>query len=135
MPHNYYLYNNPDNNLLTWIPWDNNEALQTGNMGGSLPLNFSGLTASEWPLIGYLYADETYKAIYDNYVQETIDGPFETSYIQNVYDTYAALVEPYATSEVSGYTFLNNSSDFQQAITTLKAHAASRASAVQNYLD
>ena len=32
MTHNYYLYNNPDNNLLTWIPWDNNEALQTGNM-------------------------------------------------------------------------------------------------------
>ncbi len=35
MPHNYYLYNNPDNNELTWIPWDNNEALQEGNMGGS----------------------------------------------------------------------------------------------------
>jgi spore coat protein H len=40
MTHNYYLYNNPDNNLLTWIPWDNNEALQNSKMGGSLRLTF-----------------------------------------------------------------------------------------------
>lgn len=33
MTHNYYLYNNPENSLLTWIPWDNNEALQDGKMG------------------------------------------------------------------------------------------------------
>lgn len=52
MTHNYFSYNNPANGLLTWIPWDNNEALQTGKQGGSLNLNFSGLNASQWPLIG-----------------------------------------------------------------------------------
>ena len=135
MPHNYYLYNNPDNSQLTWIPWDYNEALQEGNMGGSLDLDFSDLASSEWPLIEYLYADEVYKATYDNYVQETIEGPFETSYIQSVYTTYSSLIEPYATSEVSGYTFLNSSSDYYQAISTLNQHAASRASAVSQYLD
>ena len=135
MEHNYYLYNNPDNNLLTWIPWDNNEALQTGKMGGSLPLDFSGMNDSEWPLIGYLYADEVYKAKYDAYVQETIDGPFETSYIQSVYDAYAALIEPYATSEVPGYSFLNNPAGFNQAITSLHQHAESRSSAADQYLD
>ena len=135
MEHNYYLYNNPDNSLLTWIPWDNNEALQTGKMDGSLPLDFSGLNNSEWPLIGYLYADEVYKAKYDTYVQETIDGPFETSYIQSVYASYSSLIGPYATSEVSGYTFLNSSSSFHQAITTINQHAVNRASAVDQYLD
>ncbi|WP_273276290.1 CotH kinase family protein, partial [Maribacter polysiphoniae] len=54
MEHNYYLYNNPDNNLLTWIPWDNNEALQDGKQGGSLNLDFSDLSSATWPLIGYL---------------------------------------------------------------------------------
>lgn len=35
MSHNYYLYNNPDNGLLTWVPWDNNMALGDGvGMGG-----------------------------------------------------------------------------------------------------
>ena len=135
MEHNYYLYNNPDNNLLTWIPWDNNEALQTGKQGGSLSLNFSDLSSNNWPLIEYLYKDEVYKAKYDSYVQAVIEGPFETSYIQGVYDTYANLVEPYATSELNGYSFLNNSSSFYSAISELKSHASSRSSAAQNYLD
>jgi len=135
MEHNYYLYNNPDNGLLTWVPWDNNEALQTGKMGGSLPLDFSGLNDSEWPLIGYLYADEVYKEKYDAYVQETVDGPFETSYIQSVYAQYSALIEPYATSEVPGYSFLNNPAGFNQAITSLYQHAESRSAAADQYLD
>ena len=135
MEHNYYLYNNPDNNLLTWIPWDNNEALQDGKMGGSLNLNFSDLSNNDWPLIEFLYNDEVYKAKYDAYVQAVINGPFETSYIQGVYDTYSSLVEPYGTTEVPGYTFLNSSSNFNSAINTLKSHASSRKTAAQNYLD
>ncbi|MDP5230741.1 MAG: CotH kinase family protein [Cellulophaga sp.] len=133
MEHNYYLYNDPSTNLLNWIPWDNNEALQTGKQGGSLNLNFSNLSG-DWPLISYLYADEVYKAKYDEYVQETINDPFNATYIQGVYDTYSALVEPYATTEISGYTFLNNPSEFQQAISSLKTHASSRAAAVNSYL-
>ncbi len=134
MTHNYFLYNNPDNNLLTWIPWDNNEALQTGNMQGSLPLNFSGLSSSQWPLIGYLYADPVYKAQYNSYVKEVIDGTFNTSTIQSTYTAYASLIEPYATSEIKGYTFLSSTSDFQSAISTLKTHATQRAAAVKTYL-
>lgn len=135
MTHNYFLYNNPDTGKLNWIPWDNNEALQTGNQGGSYALNFQGLSSSSWPLIGYLYSDEVYKAQYDAYVQEVVNGPFNTVTMQALYDTYAALLEEAATSEVSGYTFLNSSSDFQSAINTLKSHVSSRASAVNSYLN
>ena len=135
MTHNYFLYNNPDTNKLTWIPWDNNEALQTGKRGGSHALNFSGLNASEWPLIGYLYQDSVYKAKYDGYVQEVIDGAFNETTIQALYDSYASLIEEYATSEVSGYTFLRNSSEFQSAVSQLKTHVSSRKTAVNNYLD
>tara|TARA_R110001583_G_scaffold160872_1_gene312779 strand:+ start:53943 stop:55382 length:1440 start_codon:yes stop_codon:yes gene_type:complete len=135
MEHNYYLYNNPDNDLLTWIPWDNNEALEDGKQGGSLNLNFSNLSSDDWPLIEYLYEDDVYKAKYNAYLQATIDGPFETSYIQGVYDTYSDLIEPYATSEITGYTFLNSSSSFYSGITTLKSHAANRTTAVNNYLN
>lgn len=134
MTHNYYLYNNPTTNKLTWIPWDNNEALQTGKQGGSLSLNFSGLNASEWPLISYLYQDPVYKAKYDTYVQEVVDGPFETSSMQALYISYGDLIEPYATAEVRGYTFLNSSTSFQSAITTLKSHVSSREAAVSSYL-
>ncbi len=54
MTQNYYLYNNPDNGKLTWIPWDNNEALQDGKMGGALDLDFSNIESGAWPLIEFL---------------------------------------------------------------------------------
>ena len=134
MPHNYYLYNNPDNGLLTWIPWDNNESLQEGKQGGALDLDFSNLSASEWPLIGNIIADDTYKARYNALLSEVMAGAFETSSTQALYDNYSALVGPYATSEISGYTFLNNSNDFANEITALKSHASARATAVSTYL-
>lgn len=135
MTHNYYLYNDSDTGKLNWIPWDNNEALQYGKMGGSLPLDFSGLNSSEWPLIGYLYQDTVYKEQYDVYVQEIVDDAFSVSNIQSQYATYSTLIEPYATSELDGYTFLNNSADFQIAVSELNSHVSQRKVAVDNYLD
>ena len=135
MTHNYFLYNNPDTARLSWIPWDNNEALQRGNAEGALSINFSNLNDSQWPLIGYMYADETYKTQYDTYVQETIDNAFNTSTIQAKYATYSALLEPYATTEVEGFTFLNSSSDFQIAINELNNQVLERTSTASSYLN
>jgi hypothetical protein len=135
MTHNYYIYNNPATNKLTWIPWDNNESLQNGKQGGSLPLNFSGLNNAAWPIIGYMYADEVYKAKYDVYVKETIDNYFVVSDMDALYTQYAALVEPYATSENEGYTFLNSSTSFYTAISSLKSHVSDRNTAANSYLD
>jgi hypothetical protein len=134
MTHNYFLYNNPDTKKLTWIPWDNNEALQAGKQQGALPLNFAGLNSSQWPLIGYLYRDPTYKAKYNSYVSEIVKNGFDANSISATYTKYAALVEPYATIEISGHTFLRNSSEFQLAISELKSHATQRSTAVKTYL-
>ena len=135
MPHNYYLYNDPDTDKLTWIPWDNNEALQEGrNQGGALALDFSNLDADSWPLIGKLYADETYRAQYNAYLMEVIENAFETTATKALYDYYSDLVGPYATTERSGYTFLNGSFGFYRAIDELKNHASSRDMEVYRYL-
>ncbi len=135
MTHNYYLYNNPDTGKMTWINWDNNEALQEGKGGGSLALDFSDLESGRWPLIEYLYADDVYRSRYDAYVAEIIVGAFNTSTIQATYAAYASLIEPYATTEIAGYTFLHGSGDFRMAISELNLHASQRASAVGTYLD
>ncbi len=132
---NYYLYNDPDNSKLTWIPWDMNEALEEGKMGGALELDFSDIQSGAWPLIDYLYADAVYKAKYDEYVEETKDVFFEENMMKAIYTNYSALIETYATTERNGYSFLNSSSDFQQAVSALNQHVSSRASAVTNYLD
>ncbi|MCK0145788.1 CotH kinase family protein [Arenibacter sp. F26102] len=135
MTHNYYLYNNPDTEKLSWIPWDNNEALQNGNREGSLALDFSDLNDTQWPLIGYLYEDATYRAQYDAYLQDVVDDAFSVSTMQAKYATYSALVEPYANLEVSGYSFLSSNADFQAAISQLNIQVNARATAVSTYLN
>lgn len=135
MVHNYYLYNNPETSKLTWIPWDNNEALQEGKMGGALALDFSNLESDSWPLIAKLYADEVYKARYNDYLLAVIGDVFETNSIQARYDQYSALIAPYATTEETGYSYLEGESDFYNAITELNEHAQSRADAVDTYLN
>jgi len=134
MTQNYFLYNVPTTGLLTWIPWDNNEALRDGKRGGSLALDFSDLTSNEWPLIEYLYDDAVYRARYDANVEDIINGPFETGSMQATYGAYATLVEPYATTETSGFSFLRSSAEFSSAIATLESHAAARAAAASLYL-
>ena len=135
MTHNYYLYNNPDTGLLTWIPWDNNEALQDGKQGGSHSLDFSGLNAQDWPLIGYLYNDPVYQAQYDGYVQDFTANVFEESKMENTYNAWKVILEPYATSELSGYTFLSSANDFYSGVSALITHVASRNDAVSDYLN
>jgi spore coat protein CotH len=46
MTHNYYLYHDPSDNLIKWIPWDNNEAFQDGKQGGALSINLSEVDSS-----------------------------------------------------------------------------------------
>ena len=135
MPHNYYLYNNPEDGKLTWIPWDYNEAFQIGKQQGALALDFSNMDAEQWPLIGKIYSDNIYKARYDQYVANVMSNAFEVSSIQASYDNYSALIAPYATTERTGFTFLRTADDFYTAVETLKSHATSRASAVDSYLN
>ena len=39
MSHNYYLYHDPTTDLLTWIPWDNNEVDAIDKREGKLCLS------------------------------------------------------------------------------------------------
>ena len=54
--------------------------------------------------------------------------------MQTLYAKYASLIEPYATTELEGFTFLRNTSEFQQAITELNQHVFDRKTAAENYL-
>ncbi|MFK7829551.1 MAG: CotH kinase family protein [Congregibacter sp.] len=135
MTHNFYLYNDPATEKLTWIPWDNNEALQEGKRGGALALDFANIEVGGWPLIENLIADEVYKARYDAYLSEVIGFAFDTTTTQALYDTYSNLIESFATTERAGYSFLRGPNDFSNAIADLKQHASSRATAVETYLD
>ena len=135
MTHNYFLYNDPQRKKIVWIPWDNNEALQRGKMGGALNLDFSNLSKNgQWPLIEYLISNPNYKIKYDTYVAESIEKEFYSGNLISKYELYYSLLYNSAIKEKNGFTFLNSTGDFQNAITELKSHAEDRNIMAKNYL-
>ena len=50
-------------------------------------------------------------------------------------DNNAAIVEDHASSQINGYSFLNNAADFQNDVNNLIQHVEERASAVRGYLN
>jgi len=132
MNHNYYLYNNPETGLLTWIPWDNNEALSDGKRGQlSLSLDEVG---SDWPLISYIIEVESYKQTYEEYLEEFSNTVFNQDQLTQTIESYYELIKEYAYQEESGYSFLNSDDDFDRGVGTIINHIESRSNAVSNYL-
>lgn len=134
MTHNYYLYNNPDNGMLTWIPWDNNEALQEGKQGGALSLSLNEV-GSNWPLINYLVDVKEYRQVYEDYLLEFTEGVFSPDRMIALYTQYHELLQDYAYAESAPCTFIFNDADFDSAIETLKQHVQTRSTAILNYLE
>lgn len=141
MAHNYYLYNDPDDGLLHWIPWDNNMALMSMGSGGGMMGNSVSLSLSEvgnsWPLIRYLADDPVYREAYRFFVNETIRGVFTTEKNRTRFQDAHNLIEPYvvgAEGEQEGYTLLSGSNDFYTGFDSLITYAEQRCSAALQFL-
>ena len=132
MPHNYYLYNDPNTGQLNWIPWDNNEAFEEGKMGGALSIDLSDAT-DDWPLLSYVIADPVYEAQYKVHLRDFIDNHFNTSNMSSIYSNYSSLIQTSVDSETSGFTYLNSSSDFTNALNDLNTHVSQRYSVIDSY--
>jgi len=133
MTHNYYLYHDPNDDLLKWITWDNNEAFQTGKKGGSLSFSMNEV-GDDWPLINFIIADDTYLSIYKNHIKSFIETSFESNRMNEIYSLQENLLEIPSSREQKGYTYLNNGS-IQAAVQTLKTHNANRINSAQNYIE
>lgn len=136
MPHNYYLYNNPSTNKLTWIAWDNNEAFQHGKMPGALALSLDDVNEG-WPLIRYILDDEEWRNEYKKQVADFSANHFNTKKMNGIYAEYEELLKDYVIGEQGEkqhYTFLKNKTDFTKEIEFLKQHVVERKTAVQKFL-
>ena len=138
MNHNYYLYNKPSDNLLTWIPWDNNEALLDNTMGNA-PLSFSFEEINDdWPLIRFLYDELEYKNKYDNYIRDFLNELFIPIRMKVKYQEAYMLIKDFVVGpdgELEGYTMLNNDDEFTSEIQYLKDHVESRNIDAREYLN
>jgi len=131
MTHNYYLYHDPNDDLIKWIAWDNNEAFQNGKRGGSLSFEMTEV-GDNWPLISFIIADSEYESIYKNYIKSFIESSFENNRMTDIYNTQESLLNVSANNEVSRYSYVNG--QFNSAVQTLKSHNVSRLNAAQNYI-
>jgi spore coat protein H len=138
MAHNFYLYNHSTNKL-TWIPWDNNEALASRNSpnGGSVTLPLTTVS-SNWPLIRYLADDPVFYARYKQLVREFADNTFTAEDIQSMMEQYYTLISPYVIgpieTESGKYTWLSNSTSFTAELSTLKQYVVGRHAAVDSFV-
>ncbi len=134
MTQNYYLYNNPVTSLLTWIPWDHNEAFVSGKGNHSaLGPNYNSVSSS-WPLISYLIAVDEYEQIYEEYLQDFIEDVFSVDKVQDTYQSHYELIKESVYKEERNYTFLSSDYAFDSAVLTLKNHVQSRNTTINNYL-
>ncbi|MCA0454067.1 MAG: CotH kinase family protein [Chloroflexi bacterium] len=141
MAHNYYLYNDPSTGLLTWIPWDNNEAFSGrgggGRRGGGSTGDLTQASVNEaWPLIRYLMDDPTYKVIYDGYVAAAAEV-FEPSKMEATYRTLHDMIAPYVVGDGGTQAAdmeLDSAATFEDSLNTLIEQVQQRQTAVQAYL-
>jgi len=133
MSHNYYLYHDPETDLLTWIPWDNNEALYGGGMRGALSMSLEEV-GDNWPLIRYLMDDEVYHDRYVAFVEGFNTEVFESDSMAERYRQLAALIEPSVMAEETEYTFLQSAAAFDRAIDALIDHAVARYNIATNFV-
>ncbi|MCK6578395.1 MAG: CotH kinase family protein [Anaerolineae bacterium] len=147
MAHNYYLYNDPADGLLTWIPWDNNMALSEGFGGGfgrgrqndspaSSALDLSAVDAG-WSLIRFLMDDPVYQERYVEDVEEIIQGAFEPARMEATYRALHDLVAPYVVGEdgeIAEHTLLSSPQAFESSVAELIAHVNARYDLALDYL-
>lgn len=133
MTHNYYLYHDPADNLIKWIPWDNNEAFEEGKQGGALAFEFSSISDEDWPMIGYILSVPAYEALFKQHILTFINGVFKPAKMQIDYGYLQLLIQPSVDKETSDYTFLTSSTNFPSAMATLMSHVNSRYNVAYNY--
>ena len=138
--HNYYLYTDPTDGLVTWIPWDNNEALKSSNSGGNggpaksvRALDLSSV-GEEWPLIRYLMDDPVYFEKYRQYLSETVESAFQPEELSSTIQKYHELIAPSVLKETQDSTQLNSIESFDQSAAGLIQYVENRYDEVIAYL-
>lgn len=126
MARNSYLYANSDNGgRLSWIPWDNNEAMAANNRALVLAMNSA---SSAWPLIYYLVKDSGYFAQYKAHVATFARNHYNSAALDAVIDARATLIATAVGNELPSHTH-TSAARFAAAVAALKAQVASRYSA------
>ena len=137
LKHNYYLYEK--NGQISILPWDLNLAFG-GFQGGtsSSSVNFpidtpvTGVNLEERPLIGVLLADDAYREQYHVFLQEIINGYFNSGYYDETITRLNLMIQNSVRNDPNAfYTY----EEYETAVETLRLFGELRAASIQGQLD
>lgn len=137
MGHNYLLYEN--DGQISILPWDYNLAFggfQSGSASDvvNFPIDtpVSGVSMEERPLLSKLLEVPEYLEKYHTYLQEILDGYFNSGQFEQKVDELNSLISDYVENDPSAfYTY----EEYQTAIAELKELGTLRAESIQGQLD
>ena len=137
MCHNYYLYEH--NGQLTMLPWDFNLAFggfQSGN--ASSVVNFpidtpvSGVNLEERPILAKLLEVPEYLTLYHSYLQEIVDGYFNSGVFEQTIDSLGAMISPYVAADPSAFY---SHEAYRSSVAELEKLGLLRAQSIEGQLD
>lgn len=139
MYHNYYLYEK--DGKLCMIPWDYNLAFGGFAMGSSDATSLvnraiddvvSSGTLEERPLLAAALSTEEYMEQYHAYLQELVDGYFNSGQFMNTVEYIKEMISPYIESDPTAfYTY----DEFEAGVETLIDFVNARVESIQKQLD
>lgn len=136
MGHNYYLYE--DDGKLTILPWDYNLAFggfQSGN--ASVVVNFpidtpvSGVSLEDRPLLGKLLEVPEYMELYHSYLQQIVDGYFNSGLFEQTVDSMSALISSHVEADPTAFYDYDA---YRTAVAELKELGLLRAESIEGQL-
>ena len=119
MTHNFYIYNNPSTQKLTWITWDHNLILDANIGGGSRPpkkeddipsrppqrgnrnnVSFDKAEITDqWPLIRFVLDNKSFNETYHKNLIDLYTSEFNPSEIKSWLQTKSTFISPYLKGE------------------------------------
>ena len=137
MKHNYYLYEK--DGQLTMLPWDYNLAFGGFQSGSaSSAVNFpidtpvSGISMSELPILEKLLEVDKYKEKYHEYLQQIVDGYFNSGKYENTIANVNKLISGYVKKDASAFY---THDQYTKAVEMIKKFGSLRAQSIQGQLD
>jgi hypothetical protein len=137
MAQNYYLYHSTSDDLIHWIPWDNNMSWSAGNMQRASATIDPRTDSEQWPLLSVLLNDPVYFHAYVAYVAEALDTVFDEAQLETrILETYAAIAPSIADEDgiLSQYSFVDSAEEVSSAVNQVLETARGNVEKAKSFL-
>ncbi len=139
MVHNYYLHET--DGVLSLIPWDYNLAFggfsggmsgATGTVNSPIDSPVSSGSASDRPLIGWIWNSEETKEAYHQVYRQFMDTVFNSGWFSQELERVIAMIDPYVKADENGFFTYE---EFQKGVDTLRIFCEKRAQSLNGQLN